>query len=70
VHGEVAVEADEEVLAAGVDAPHGAATEALRPAVQGVAALRRLDLDDRLADQRSTDPPRGPVDGIALGHPL
>jgi hypothetical protein len=68
VEREVAVEADEEVLALGLDRPHGPAAEPLGPAVEREAPVRGLDRGDLLADQRGPDPPRGAVDRVALGH--
>ena len=52
VQRQVALEADEQVLAVRVHRAHGAPVEPLGPAVHRVAGLRRLDRHDRLADQR------------------
>ena len=68
VQRQVALEADEQVLAARVDRAHGAPVEPLGPAIHRVARLRRLDRDDRLADQRGAHAAGGGVDRVALGH--
>jgi hypothetical protein len=69
MQGEAAVEADQQVFTARVDRAYGATLEPLGPAVYRVPRLRRLDLDDRPADQRGADAPSGGVDCVALGHP-
>jgi hypothetical protein len=65
---QVAVEAQEQVLAPRVHGVDRAAREPLGPAVHRVTALRRLDRLDRLADEGGADAPRGRVDRVALRH--
>ena len=67
---EVAFEAQEQVLAVGVDGADGSPGQPLRPAVQAVARVRRLDRADLVADERMADALRGMVDRVALGHGL
>ena len=68
VQRQVALEADEQVLAVGVHAAHGAARQALGPAVGAVARVRGLDRLDLGAHKRGADASRGVVDRVALGH--
>jgi len=63
---QVAVEAQEEVLAVGVHAVHGAPGEPVRPAVHRMPRLGRLDRDDLPPDQGGADPPGGGVDRVPL----
>src|SRR4029453_14787861 len=68
VERELALEADEEMLALRVPRAHGPSREPLGPAVAREARVRRLYGGDPLPDQRASDSPRGAVDGVALGH--
>jgi hypothetical protein len=63
-----AFEAQEQVLAVGVDAGDGAAFEAFRPAVAPEARVRRLDRVRDPAFEDGPDPVGGVVDGVALRH--
>src|SRR5437868_6876809 len=64
VERQVAVEADEQVLAAGVDRSNGTAGEPLGPVIEGVPRLRSLDLADRPAHERLAHSARGVVDRV------
>ena len=68
VDGQVALEAQEEVLAVGVHGGHGAAGEPLGPAVAPEARVRRGQLVRHVAGQHRADAVRRVVDGVALGH--
>src|SRR5215208_2421594 len=68
VNGEVALEADEQMLALGVHGADGPSLQPLRPAIAAEARVRSLDRRDLLADQRGPDTSRGPIDRVALGH--
>ena len=68
VEREVALEADEQVLAGGVHGPYVSSVQALGPAILGVARLGSLDLLDLAADERAADSPRGVMDGVTFGH--
>ena len=68
MEGEIALEAQEEMLPVGVDRSHCATGEALRPAVECVARLRSLDRADRAAHERGPDAPGRMADGVSLGH--
>ena len=65
---EVALEAQEQVLAVGVDRLDRAAGQPLGPAVQREARVRRAQLVGHAAGQDRPDPVRGVVDRVALGH--
>ena len=68
VDRQAALEAQEQVLAVGVDRAHGLAGEALRPAVAGEARMRRRELVGDMALEHRADAPGGVVDRVALGH--
>ena len=65
---QAALEAQEEVLAVGVDRAHRAAREALGPAVAREARVRRLERVGHVALEHRADAVRGVVDRVALGH--
>jgi len=69
VDRQVALEAQEEMLAVHVDGAHSAARQALRPAIAAEAGVRRRQLRDLAFDDRP-DAARGVVDRVALGHAL
>ena len=70
VDDEVALEADEQMLAVGVDRVDPAPGEAGGPAVLAEARMRRRDLVRDAAGEHRADPVRGVVDRVALGHGL
>ena len=65
---QAALEAQEEVLAVGVDRGASAAGEPLGPAVAAEARVRGGDLVGHVALEHRPDPARRVVDGVALGH--
>ncbi len=69
VERQVALEAQEEVLAVRVDAEHAPPCQPLGPAVGGVARVRRADLVRHLALQHRADPSRGAQNRVPFGHP-
>ena len=68
VDDQVALEADEEVLAVDVDRAHRAPAQALGPAVAAEARVRRRDLVRHAALQDRPDAACRVVDGVALRH--
>src|SRR5690242_2538733 len=68
VEREVSLEAQEEMLAASIHRAHRAAGQALRPAVEPVTRVWRLDLHDRFPHERLLDAAGGAMDGVAFGH--
>ena len=70
VERQVAVEADEQVLALRIHGPDAAAAEPLGPAVTAVTRLGSLDLLDLASHERLADAPSGGVDRVALGHQI
>ena len=68
VHRQTAVEADEEVLAVGIDRGDGASRQSLLPARAAEARMWRAHLIGHLARQDRPDPVRRVVDRVALGH--
>jgi hypothetical protein len=69
VQSEIALEADQQVLAARTRAANRATRESLRPTVGLVARLRGEDLIGHMTRERRIDAPSCMVDGVALGHP-
>jgi lactoylglutathione lyase len=67
---QVAVEAQEQVLAMGVDGAHGAAGQSLRPAIALVPALRGADLLRHASLEHRAHAPGGVMDGVSFGHNL
>ena len=65
---QVALEAQEEVLAVGVDGRHRPPGEALGPAIRAQARVWGEDLVGLAALEDRPDPARGVVDRVALGH--
>ena len=70
VQDEVALEAQEEMLAMGVDRADRAIRKALGPAVHRVAALRGDDLVGHAALEHGAHAVGGVANGVALGHAL
>jgi hypothetical protein len=68
VNRQLALEAQEQVLAVRVDGRDGAAGEALGPAGAGEARVRRRDRVGHVTGQHRADPVGGVVDGVTLGH--
>jgi hypothetical protein len=68
VDREVALEAQEQVLAVRVDGADRAAREPLRPAVAPEARVRRRDLVGHVALQDRPDAVGRVVDRVAFGH--
>ena len=68
VDDEATFEAQQQVLAHGVDGVHPSPREALRPAVAAEARVRRRDLVGDMAGEHGADASRGVVDGVALRH--
>ena len=68
VEHEVALEVEQQVLAARLHRRHGAPGEALRPAVALVAPLGRADRVGHAPLQHRPDAVGGVVDRVALGH--
>ena len=64
----LALEAQEQVLAVGVDGLDRAAGQLLRPAVGREARVGRRELVGDAALEHRADPVRGVMDGVALGH--
>ena len=61
-----ALEAQEQVLAMGVDAAHDLSRQALRPTVERVPALRREDLVGDPTFEHGANPRRGVRDRVSL----
>ena len=68
VHRQVALEADEQVLAVGIDRRHGAARKPLLPARPAEARMWRAQLIGHVAREHGPDAVRRVVDRVALGH--
>ena len=64
----VALEAQEQMLAVGVDGLHRAPGQLLRPALGPEARVGRGELVRDPAGEDRADPVRGVMDGVALGH--
>jgi Glycerate kinase family len=69
VQREVALEANQQMLAARPRAANRATRESLGPTVGLMARLRGEDLNRHMARERRIDALSGMVDGVALGHP-
>ena len=65
---QVVLEAQEQVLAVGVDGAHRTAPQALGPAVPPEARVRGLERVGHLPLEHGPDAVRGEVDRVALGH--
>ena len=70
VDHQVALEADEQVLAVGVDRPHDPPAQPLGPAVAAEPRVRRGDLVRHLVLKDGSDAIRQVVDRVAFRHPL
>ena len=70
VQRQVALEADEQVLAVGVHRPHAAVGQLLAPALAAGTRVRRLERADLPPGQRRSHPLGGVVDRVPLGHAL
>ncbi len=70
VQRELALEVDQQVLAASLGAAHRAPGQPLGPVIERVARLGRQDLLGYAAREHGVDPAGGVVDCVALGHLL